>query len=541
MAYTLGDKRQDCALAFQRSERYYRELREIYKLYMPWREPITERSAGGMGGQRTEGAPLWQDMYDSTAPAAAFSFAANTQADWFPAFDDFCKIEPGPLWDPSTREERTRDLQFVGEIVNALTQPVRATSQELFLDLFAGQAHMFVGQGPKARKPIRGLIVPPLEMATEDDADGETNRWYWRRKFKVRHLEEKFPNMRPGQTLANMLRSNRNDDVSVIQYTRYDADEDAYLYEAFLEAGDDSELAKERYRTAPWISPRIFKIPGESQGRGFAHIGMPGARSLNTARQLALRAAAFALLGLWTRRDDRVFNPKTAALAPGKMWKVGSNGGPMGPTIQRLDIPHNFDVSSIIIADERDQLRRILLDDELPEVADRVRSPTEIAGRMRRWDRNRGGSTVRLQQELIVPFVRRAVDICERHGFLPGQTDIDQILTKATLTAPAASAQHSGKVERVTAWLQIIVGLLGPQAMALSAEIEALIPQIGRWLGVEERFIRSKAQTQELQALVAKFVAQMQMEQQQAAAQPSPEASVPQVRPETLFMNGGGA
>lgn len=541
MAYTRDDKLRDCRDAFDKSSRYFSELRQIYKYFMPWREPLSERSGTGDGGQRTEGAPLITELYDSTGMASAFAFAANTQADWLPAFEDFFKLEPGPLWNsPGDNGQRARDLEIVGKIVHALTQPIRATSSTFFQDTFAGEAHMFLDKGPKNRAPIRAMIAPPLEMATVNGPYEDIERWFWKRTFRARHLEEKFPEMRPSDRLARLIREKKDDPLTVIQYTWWDEKAERYQFEAFLEI-DDSKLRVESYRTCPWISPRILTIPGESRARGLGHIGLPNARTLNTSRQLALRAAAFALLGLWTRRNDGVFNPETAQMAPGRMWKVAYNGGPLGKTIERLDVPHNFDVSSIVTADEREQLKRVLLDDELPEVTDRVRSPTEIAGRMRRYNRNRGGSTVRLAQELVVPFVQRSIDICEQHGYLPGTTTIDQILTKATLTAPAAAAQQSGKVERTVSWVQMIVGLLGPQAALLAAEVEALVPQLGRWMGVEEAHIRSKAGVKELQGLIAKIIAEMQMAEQQAKAKPPPEAQVPQMKPEAMFMNGGGA
>jgi Bacteriophage head to tail connecting protein len=518
-SYSLEDKRSDATQAFDTARRYHAELREIYRYFMPWREPTIERSPDT--GQRTQGQRTTDVLYDGTGPSAAFAFAANTQADWMPAFDDFFKIEPGPLWSDDGSGKRARDLQVITQIAHGLLSPIRATSSELFQDLFAGQGHMFLAKGPKERRPIRAMIAPPLEMATVDGPYGDIERWFWRRIFKARHLEAAFPEMKPMERLAKIIREHKDADVTVTQYTWWSERDERYFFHAFCDT-DDTVLRQEDYRTSPWISPRLLKMPGESQGRGLAHIGLPFVKTANTARQLALRAAAFALLGIWTRRNDGVFNPETVQLIPGAMIKVAYNDGPQGPTLRRLDIPHNFDVSSVVIRDEREQIKRVLLDDEIPDTADRVRSPTEIAGRMRRWDRNRGGSTVRLSQELVVPLVQRTVDIMEGHGFIPGQTTIDSLLTKATITAPAAAAQHTGKIERTVAWLQIVVQLVGPHAMALVAEVESLMPQLGRWAGVEERFIRSKAGVDELKSLIARMAAEMQAK---AAAEQQPAAA----------------
>ena len=302
----------------------------------------------------------------------------------------------------------------------------------MFTDLFAGTGCMVLNKGSATRDVIRGFSVPITEIALENGPYGGVARHIWKRNYKARLVEEMWPNnFGKCENLAKTLKDNRNADVAVTQYHYWDHKDEVWRLCVWTDKDTDAELHCEKSSTSAFITPRMFVVPGEAMGRGIAHLGLPFVKTANKARELALRAAAFALLGLWTRRDDRVFNPDLAPMVPGAMWKVGSNGGSMGPTIQRLDVPKDFDISTIIINDERDQIRRVLLDDELPELTDRVRSPTEIAGRMRRYDRNRGGATTRLAFELIAPFVQR----CGRHPGSArqgaGEPQIDDIITRA--------------------------------------------------------------------------------------------------------------
>ena len=216
-------------------------------------------------------------------------------------------------------------------------------------------------------------------------------------------------------------------------------------------------------------------------------------------------------------------------MTPGAMWKVAYADGPHR-SISRIELGQNFDVSSIIINDEREQLRRVLLDDEMPEVSDRVRSPTEIAGRMRRYDRNRGGATTRLALELVTPIVQRTVDIMAKEGLLPKNLEIDQILTQASIAAPAAAAQRTDKLDKVVSWIQIMVGLFGPRAAALNAKIEEILPELGRYAGVEERFIRKKTEAEQLKGLIDDAV-QAALQQERAAAKGAPAAPPPMEEP----------
>ena len=532
--YTLEHMKEDSAAAFTRASAYHAELKEIYRYFMPWRLPTTER-AGSVGG-RTEGASLGNaSLFDSTGLSSAASFVANMQADWMPSHEPLFKLEAGPLYAANDKGEFNRRLETTSAIVDVLLGDTRLAAQEMFSDLFAGTGALLMEKGEKEIDPIRCVAVPPLEMAMEVGAWGKIERWHWKRNYKARQLPQLWPDAKYEPQLHKMIKDNRNADVEVTQYTWWDQKDKQFKLCAWTNI-DKTELRKADYRTSPWITPRLFVVPGEAMGRGFAHLGLPTMKSLNKARELALRAAAFALLGLWIRRHDGVFNPDTAVMKPGAMWKVAHTSGPM-KSIDRLDVPNNFDISHVVMNDEREQLRRVTLDDELPEMQDRVRSPTEIAGRMRRYDRNRGGNTVRLGSELITPIARRGVDICEQHGFFDSNLRIDQMITQATITAPAALAIKSAKAERFTSWMQIVVGLFGPEAAMMAAEVEKAIPDMARWLGVSEHHIRTEMGANEMKQMVAQYAAAL-AESKQAKAQQAKASVAPEKGAEAMYMNG---
>lgn len=550
MPYTFEDKQVDAKDAFMKARLYHAEVRDIYRHFMPFREPTTDRAHSGANVGQAEGAKRTDALFDGTGPSAAFAYVANMKADWMPAFQDFFKLTNGPVamlgMKPEDAQQRQVLLDQAGLVLHALTRKLRATvTEELFLDHFAGTGALCMMPGSTA-EPIRGFSVPIVEMALENGAFGDTERWWWKRKWKARLVPELFrlADDKVPDELAKKIKDDRNADVEVTQYTYWNDKAGNYEFCAWTDCGEKREMVQQELLTSPWITPRMFVAPGESFGRGLAHLGLPFVKTTNKTRELQLRAAAFALLGLWTRRNDGVFNPETAVLAPGKMWKVASNAtGGQGPTLQRLDIPHNFDVSSIVIKDEREQIRRVLLDDELPELTDRVRSPTEIAGRQRRYERNRGGATTRLAFELVQPFVRRGADIMAQKGLLPKSITIDDVITQAEITAPAATAQRSDRFERRVSLVQIISGLFGPEVASLRLKVEELIPEMARDTGLEERFIRQQTESEGLQQvleqLVKARVAGMKQAEIDAAAPAQPAAPTPELLPEAQYMNGG--
>lgn len=512
----MSDKRRDAAEAFARMRPYHAELLAIYEYYMPFRVPTQARSPStgqGQGGERRT-----DRLFDATGVAAAMSFAGRMQADWVPANQEFFSLEAGPLVPKEDRPDRNKALQEIAEIVHATLPKAHVTVHEMMFDLFAGTGAMFFETGDE-HEMIRGRAVPILEMAMDEGPWGDVWYRWWKRTYKLRDLEAAWPKGNISDQLAQAIRQDKHATTEIIQHTYYDPRETAWHLCVWSDKDHpENAIWRTRYRADPWVTPRLFKVPGETMGRGFAHLGMPFVKTANAVRELALKAAAFAIMGIWMYRDDGIFNPETARFDSMSFWPVSSTGGSFGPALARLPVPDNFDVSSVVMQDERAQIQRVLMDDELPDEQDPVRSATEIAGRLKRYARMNGGTGARLAMEMVVPLVQRAIDILEGSGKLPTGIKIDQMLVKANVIAPAAAAQRVEKVERAVNFIQMITMLLGPQAAMLVTEIETLLPQMGRWMGIEEQYLRSKGDVRELKGLVAELVAQ----QQQAKAGPPP-------------------
>ncbi len=519
---TLKEAKQRTADCWQDKTFYERQLREIYEYIMPYRDPVGLDSLTSQG----EGQNRTDKVFDGTAPAASLRFAGRMQRELTPIFQDFFQLEAGPLFpEGDQKKQLTEAFQGVGKIVNGVlaSGTYHMKSHEMFLDLFAGTAAMNIMPGDDYI-PVRFHAVPIPELALEKGPDNDVWGVDWKRRYRARHLKAKWPNGDFGKSLTEKIEKSPQDWVTIHQNTYYDFEQRRHCLKVWREGGDDDELIfEEFYRTNPWITPRFFVVPGEIYGRGLAHLGLPSCKTTNKARELALLAAAFAVLGLWMRRNDGVFNPDTARFEPLAMWQVATTGGPLGPTVQRLDVPHNFDISSFIIEDERQQMKMAMMDDALPPLAGAVRSPTEIVERLQLLNQDIGGVFGRMTLEIVAPKVQRVVDILEQKGQLNTNLRIDQLLTQIRVIAPIAAAQQAAKVNSATNWLQIITMLFGAQAAAMVAKVEQLAPEMGRWLGVEERFIRSDADIKAWQQMMAGIMAAGQQQQgaQPAEAQPA--------------------
>jgi hypothetical protein len=233
------------------------------------------------------------------------------------------------------------------------------------------------------------------------------------------------------------------------------------------------------------------------------------------------------VLGLWTYRNDRVFNPKTSRMYPGAMWAVSSNGGPMGPALQRHEVPGRFDVSNIINQDLREQVKQITFDDQLPPDSGAVRSATEIVERMKRVMADLAGAYPRLLLEIIIPLWRRLIDVLYRRNLIKFTLPIDQLVLRLQITSPIARAQQASDVSHIVEFLQISLSLFGMEGTALMAKIEDIGPAIGKMMGISPSYLRNEGERKQLQAMVAQLIAAQQQKkpqnQQPTASQAQPQ------------------
>jgi hypothetical protein len=528
----VKEMRADCDDAFLKAQPYHRELQSIYRYMMPWRQSTIERVPGG-GGQ-SEGATIADYIFDATGISAAANFAGTIQEDWMPANREFFKLQAGPfLPDGADRDKINLAYEEVSKRVHAVSARPQLTALECFYDLFGGTMAMYLAKGNN-RTIVNSAAAPIIEIAIEDGPWGDTWDIYWKRAYKFRDLPALWPNGKFSETILRSIKETPRQTLQVVQYTHYDQKSDSWLLDVWTDRDEDLDKAvwNETFNVSPWMIARMFKMPGERFGRGLGHLALPFVKTANRGRELVLKAAVFAILGIWLRRNDSVFNPDTAVFDPGAMWAVSQTGGQFA-SLSRLPVPSSeFNVAHIIQQEERDQIRRVLLDDELPDEQEAVRSATEVAGRLRRYARRRGGTGARLGQEFITPYVQRMTDILGQFGHVPKGITIDQIITRCLVTAPAAAAQRADKVEGWVNYTQILAMLFGPQIAMLLTKVDA-IPEMGRNLGIPEAHLPGKDDLDKMRAALNDAAKQMLVASRNGGGEGPPQSQ--------QYVNGAAA
>lgn len=510
--------------AFSGKAVFDQSLEDIWEYILPFRKPAGSETPGTRRGRRA---------YDGTAIKSAFRFAGRMQKDLLPPFQRWFNLTPGPLIrDPIQKKQVADALNDTTEIVAAVFNKggFHTACHEMFLDLVGGTGALLVLEGDDDEL-VNFIAVPAAEIAIEEDGFGKVKGVFWLKRYEAMDLQDTWPQGRFStkmqKRIKDAIRTGSADLIKVTQATVREGKE--WVHYCFAE-DETKPFASETFTTCPYITPRFFKVPGEVYGRGPGHLAAPTVASLNKAMELHLRAAAMALVGVWTRTSDLAFNPDMSRLAPGSTIAVQRNGGPLGRSLDKLPLPGEFDLSSFVQSDLREATRDLMFDQALPPDAGAVKSATEIVEKMKRLGEDLFGAYGRLALEIVEPLVIRVLDILAKKEVLPDVLTVDRLFVRLDATSPMAAGQNLEDVRRVVDWLQMLLSLGGPEAMNMAAEIEKVYIWLAEKLGVPSDLVRSAEAIAKMQEQAAKI--------QAAQSMPPKMALAPQTAP--AATDGGG-
>lgn len=253
-------------------------------------------------------------------------------------------------------------------------------------------------------------------------------------------------------------------------------EDNGFSYTAILEAGpmrnaEARILATGSFPQSPFINFRWMKAPGEIYGRSPVMKALPDIKTANKVVELVLKNASIAVTGIWQAEDDGVLNPATVRLTPGTIIPkaVGSQG------LTPLAAPGRFDISELVLEDLRARIRKALLADSLGQINAPTMTATEVLQRSAEMTRLLGATYGRLQSELMIPLIRRAMAILSRRGDIP-PVDADGRAIALTWRSPLARAYSRDEACDALHWLDAVRGLV-PEAMS---EIDS--SAVIRWL-----------------------------------------------------------
>lgn len=480
---------------------------EAYRFAIPYRKSTKDSGAGEV---RVDQA------FDHTAIDAAFRFAGKLQQDMWPAEQANFAIEAGPLVPADQVEALNQQLAPITKVATSFFDDPDwgLAFHEMAIDLSAGTGAILMNATTEPDKLWEPIAVSTDELLLEAGANGKISGVFWDRKMVLRVLEETWPDGEYDEELKKQIAESPEKEVTVHHdAVRRRLKNGSYRWHLviWLDQQKDGPVHVSQTRTSPWLIPRYFRVAGETYGRGLVHLALPAIKTVNTAQRLQLQAAAIALLGIYTAIDDGVFNPDLSPIAPGMFWKVGSNGGHRGASVQRLQDPR-LDLTGLVVTELRQGVRSTMMDDDLPLSSEAVKSPTEIIERVKKAASNHLGAFERLVKEITIPAVKRVLELAYDRQLLPGRPNIDQLLLRLKINSPMAIARAAQRVQRNLEWLQMVTMVEASKAQAPTidriANTDAILDDAARNLGVDPAMVKTAEERK---------LFDQQMQQQQAA------------------------
>jgi hypothetical protein len=388
---TVADLTQRAKLAWVETEQHRTVLDDAYSIAAPHRNRFS--------GSHTPGDQPGNEIFDSTLMHSLSRFANRIQTSLFPAFQDWAEFIPGNTATAILRGEGQEQLNEIRAKADSATAICFASIHnsnfaqavhEMLFDLAFGTGVMLINELPVGTPSVLECVsANPAEMAFDSGPYGKI--WGVFRKHKVRpHLmKAMWPDFKEPAGWEEVLKNSETTvkTVDIDEATYYDEETGKWMFD-IIYYGESKVASKsagirvvERETdNCRWIIPRWSLMSGQTRGHGPVLEALPTAKSLNKAKELLLINGSFQIHPMFSYIDDGVFNPGTFKLVPGALNAVSSNGGTRGPSIDTINVGGDLRLTQFIFENMQMDIKKIMLDDQLPPDQGGVRSATEWDG-----------------------------------------------------------------------------------------------------------------------------------------------------------------
>lgn len=454
--------------------------------------------------------------FDSTGMIAASNFVNTMQSQFTPIFQRWAEMKPGP---GVTDEEKDDATQGLSELTKLIFSYMNASnfamaSAEMYFDWGIGTGALWVFEGDEVQ-PLNFVSMPISQYALEEGAFGEVSGIYKCTDLAAELIPVTFKkfNVKIPQWVKDKIRDDPQGKVKLTECLYKDYSDMIWRYEVILHQNKDV-IVKTQFKEAICLTPRWLKVPGFPYGIGPFMMAMADIKTLNKIKELFLQNLALSAFGVYTVVNNGTFNPNTAIIRPGMFIPVERNGGTLGPSIAPLPTPGNFELQEFVMNGLQDQIKKIMLDNRMPEDRPQPRTAFEIAERIKEFQADIGSAYGRAIFEFVIPLFRRIIEILAKKKLiqLPPGFDIDGLLVKVQVVSPIAQTQAMADVQRFLENYQMTANI-SPQLAMTAYDIEKLPQWLVENVGGPAELLRDGASKQMLTQAAAQTLAAMQAQE----------------------------
>jgi len=515
----------------------YNAAKYIADLWIPIQQAsyfycIPFRNRYYLPGKEFQGTIQNTRVYDTTAVEAVTNFVSKIHDTMTPPQTQwgFLEIDEAMVDDPSSED----NLEMMEEGQMILDTYMRrlfsyihdsnfdVTINECYYDLAVGTSALVINQ-INDEMPFMCTSIPVDKLAIEEAVNGNVESWFrtWQ-NLKIAELNTRWPNIVITPNLASLLSSDPDAVIrNIYEGTAYFANQpQKYVYAVWA---DNDLLYVQWLDSSPGIVWRWKKVNNETWGRGPVMEALPSIISLNEMARVELASANLNTFRPYMGFSDAVFNPHTFKLEPFTIIPIspiGSNG-----QVPLIPLPNSAspEFAQMTMADLRMQIKQLLYAEQ-PQDSKSVQPQTayELAMKQSTLAEKIGPIFSRMQQEFLWPVVKRFAFILNSMGLLP-YPEVGGMPIKFRYKSPLALARGRAEVEKFVQYVQVMQGIMGPEASQLYINPKTTPYMLAELLQIDERFLNKPDD-------VAKVMQQIQ-NKQSLMELANPAGSMPEAAP----------
>lgn len=471
-------------------------------------------------------------VYDTTAVEGVTVFVSKLhdtmtppQVQW-----GYLEVDDSMVDDPSS-EDNLQYLQEAQLILDAYMRRlftfIHASNfdvviNECYYDLSIGTSALVINQHTDD-EPFLCTSIPMDKLAIEEAVNGNIESWFrtWQ-NLKIAELHTRWPGITITPSLQQMMAADADAVVrNVYEGVAYFCNQPKkYCYAVWV---DNDLLYTQWLESNPGIVWRFKKTNNETWGRGPVMEALPTIISLNEMARVELASANLNTFRPFMGFSDAVFNPHTFRLEPFTIIPIapiGSNG-----QVPLIPLPNSADpnFAQMTMADLRMQIKSLLFAEQ-PQDSRSVQPQTtyELSIKQQSLAEKIGPLFSRMQQEFLWPVIKRFAYILHKMGKLP-YPDVGGIPIIFKYKSPLAKAKGRADVEAFTQYVQLMQGIMGPDATQLYINPKTTPYMLAEMLQIDERFLNKPEDVKRVMQQVQDQHSAMQLAQSAGMMPQQPE------------------
>lgn len=486
----------------------YNSAKYVADLWIPIQQAsffyaIPFRNRYYLPGKEFQGTMQNTRVYDTTAVEAVTTFVSKIHDIMTPPGTQwgFLEVDSAMVDDPSN-ENNMQILETAQMELDAYMRRLftyihacnfDVTINECYYDLCVGTTVLVINQ-INSEVPFMCTSIPADKLAIEEAVNGNVESWFrtWQ-NLKIAELNTRWPNIVITPNLQALLASDPDAVIrNIYEGVAYFANQPKqYCYAVWA---DNDLLYVEWLESNPGIVWRWKKCNNETWGRGPVMEALPSIISLNEMARVELASANLNTFRPYMAFSDAVFNPHTFKLEPFTIIPIapiGSNG-----QVPLIPLPNSAspEFAQMTMADLRMQIKALLFAEQ-PQDSRSVQPQTayELALKQSTLAEKIGPIFSRMQQEFLWPVIKRFAYILHKTGLLP-YPEMGGIPIIFKYKSPLALSRGRAEVEKFIQYVQVMQGIMGPEATQLYINPKTTPYMLAEYLQVDERLLNKPDQ-----------------------------------------------